>query len=642
MRPNPNARAESPRRGMIALVAVLLGALAIVPYLPVLSAGFTNWDDTSNITTNPNIRGLSAENWAWAWKTRQLGVYEPLSWTLKAAIVEAFPATSTDGAPTAPPRPSPHAMHAVSLVLHAGCTVLLFLVSLRLVTTAAPTLPAQSAVTGAAIAVLLFAEHPLRVEVVAWASAQSYLVAIFFSFLSVLLYLRAADAGDRPGVRLLLLTGALVAYGGALLGKSAAVMLPLILLVLDVYPLRRIRLFAWPAAPNPSIHRDAAPAAPFVWIEKFPLLIAGGIMATIAASIPTVSEIPDNAISQVDRIAIAAHAPLFYISKTLWPADLLPLYALPRPFDGVPATFVAAIPVGILAAVLLIVLHRRWPGLVAACLAYLILLAPVSGIVRHGDQFAADRYAYLSMAGFAVVLSGLLARAMQLRRLRIAVFSIAMAVFLAEGVATWRQSQVWHDGVTLWQHALSIDHNNWMSHRQFANAWLERGDFEAALQACRDGLKDNPDDPDILCTGGIALQQLGQLDTAADWYHQAIEQDPTIKNATANLIAVLYQLGRYDEGVEVSRRRFRSGPDDVASHLNTALCLAALGRVDEAETHLRHVIDCSPSHVSARRILAQILAGRGDLPEARKLLREQLRRMPNDARSRQLLSDLGN
>lgn len=596
----PAARPEWPYLAGVA-------ALALATYVPVVRAGFVFWDDPANIVDNPHIRAITPQTLAWMWSARHLGVYEPLSWMLKAATYAVA-------------GPAAWAYHLVSWFLHAANAALVFLIASRLVEFARRTIPGTPRVDRAsdheiaALAAVLFAVHPLRAECVAWASAQSYLLAAAFALLAIRAYVRACETqpADRRWMAL-----AFVAYAGSLLSKTAAVPLPLILLVLDVYPLRRIGGDAgwWSRATRP------------VWVEKLIFAIPAAATAWLVATTPVTSVIDPSKFSWTARPAFAAYGVVFYIWKTLWPAALSPFYPVPEPFHW-SARFVAFLVLAIVLTAAAIACHRRWPALTAAWAAYLIWLAPVSGLVRHGDQLAADRYAYLATIGPLMVLAAAVTRLrpMMLRR---GIAAIACVVLAA---LAWRQCGIWADSVRLWSRAVAVDPGNWLAHNNLANALLAGGDDAAAQRHVEHTLRLRPDYPDALCTRAVLAERAGRIDAAITDYRRAIELVP-FHPASINLSGVLRDLGRVDEAIAVAEAGVRADPAMHDLKSNLALMLLDRGEAARAEALLRELVAAVPHEPRYRFNLAIVFAAHGRSREAIEQLEVVVRSRPNDTRA---------
>ena len=359
------------------LVAIPL-ALVIYAFIPVLDNGFVVWDDDQNFLDNPYFRGLGAAQVKWAWTTFWLGVYQPLAWLLFEA---QYVFCQLD----------PRGYHLTSLLLQVANAVVLYVLTVALLVRCRTDSCLESPWTcslSAGLATALFAVHPLRVEAVAWASCQPYLPCALFSMLAVLAYLRAFPMDSSP--RWGWLVGSFLLFVAALLFKAVAVSLPAVLLILDVYPLRRF-------GDGPG--RWFGASARRVLLEKVPFVMTSLVFMGLAIAAKPQSPVPIEHYDASEGIAQACYAIWFYISKTVLPLDLIAFYPLPGELNWLALPFSLSILATLAITAGLFLLRRRWPGLLAAWLCYLVILAPNSGIIRISDQIAADRYSYMAMLG---------------------------------------------------------------------------------------------------------------------------------------------------------------------------------------------------------------------------------------------------
>ncbi|MHC5542901.1 hypothetical protein ACYOEI_32155, partial [Singulisphaera rosea] len=365
----------------MAVPLVLIVALA---FWPVLDNGFVRWDDDENFFENVEYRGLGLSQIGWAWSTFLLGVYQPFAWLILEAEYVVWGL-------------DPRGYHATSLVMHAANGVVLYWLIVALLDRArsvADREPRWAVHLGAALGALQFAIHPLRVEVVAWASCQPYLPCVFFAMLSLLAYLRAS----RPDTihRWRDLATSCLLFASALLCKAVAVSLPFVLVVLDVYPLRRLGPGRWFGDKEFE-----------VWKEKVPYLALSTTFMVVAVlakrSNQSLRSVADYGVFA--RLAQSCYGIWFYLVKTLLPVDLVAYYPLPKPetFATLPYVLGMLATVGVSAVFFSV--RRRWPGWLAAWVVYLVVLAPNMGIVQIGNQVAADRYSYAASIAWAVLLA---------------------------------------------------------------------------------------------------------------------------------------------------------------------------------------------------------------------------------------------
>jgi hypothetical protein len=293
---------------------------------------------------------------------------------------------------------------------------------------------------GAAVAAATFSVHPLRTEVVAWVSSQSYLPCVMFCLLAILLYLQAHP---RHGVvDRLAFCASFVCFVVALLFKAVAVTLPLLLLLLDAYQLRR---------------RDIR----LIWLEKIPHFGVSLIFVVLAVlskpHAPIVASAPLG--SFIGRIALSAYGIGFYLTRTIWPYPLTAFYgASPgaRPWNWpFVASFVAAVTITVIA----VRLRKSSPSLLAAWIAFVTVLSPNLGFVQISSRLAADRYSYLAMIGPMTLVGGslgaLFARIRWTRFRALTAGTAAASIIAGQAVLTRAQCETWRSSEALWTHALN-------------------------------------------------------------------------------------------------------------------------------------------------------------------------------------------
>jgi len=594
-RRRPTWHSLAPTLSPLTVRAVRTGAvpmaLAVVTFLvfsPALMNGFVEWDDQVNLTENPEFRGLGKAQLTYFFTTVLMGHYIPLTWLTFGLdyIVWGM---------------NPTGYHLSNLIIYAANTAVLYFVALRLLAKST-TLAGATLRLGAIAATLFFVLHPLRAESVAWVTERRDVLSGFFFLLTILTYLRMADASGTR--RRWLLAGAVGCYFLALASKASVMVLPAMLILLDVYPLRRLggRPREWVSA-----------AARAVWIEKIPFVILGigGAAVTYYAQnastfITSLERYPLTA-----RIAMMFYSLWFYASKTLVPQGLSPLYELPAKVDLFHwRFFLPALAVSALTAAL-VALRRRWPAGLTVWACYAIGLGPVIGIVHSGHQLTNDRYSYLPGFGLALLFGGVagaVAQAAAAGTIRASVARAAAVVgvvWLAGlSVLTFYQVQVWRDTDTLWRFALeaepdcSICHGNLgvylsnkdkgislgnkvyislarehleltlklrpdqtKAHLHLGYIFVASGDFPRALEAYTTYLKGYPNDPDGLSNIGATLLNLHRTKDALGYLERALRIKPTHAGANTNLGFAVLELGRPAEAIERFRRAIRLKPE---------------------------------------------------------------------------------
>lgn len=599
------------------LLPLALCLCVFAAFFPALQAGW-NYDDGLLILQNTHPRSLDGESLRWMFTTFHLGHYQPLAWVSLALDYAVWEL-------------DPRGYHLTNLAFHLLNTLLVFSLARELLRRAGG---ARAAAWAPAAAALLFALHPLRVESVVWVTQRRDVMSSAFLLGSVLLYLRAqpGGAGGRaargPGWRALFPSCAL--YALSLLTKAVGVTVPVVLLLLDAWPLRRLGgERGW--APGP---RTLA-----VWREKIPFF-ALALAAALAA--PLAQRDAGAAVTLAEhglaaRCAQAAYGLVFYLWKTLWPASLVPIYEIEPPVGfGVARYGLAALALLALAA-LAAWRARRAPAIAVAALAYVLLLSPVLGFFQSGPQLVAERYSYLPSVGLAILAAAAVFRGDRRPSPRVAV--PAAAVLLLLSALTFRQSGVWRTPESLWTHAVE--------RRPGATAYINlagvvalEGRNEEAVEYLRAALRHNPVHTEALVNLGNLLARAGEFDEATRRYREALAVRPDLveprfqlanalmvqgKGAEAeaefaetlrrhpehpevcyNYGNLLIQQGRAEEGVEMLRRAARLRPNDSRVHWNLAVALGSLGRNPEAAEEVREVLRIEPQHPQARRLLDRL------------------------------------
>jgi Flp pilus assembly protein TadD len=581
-----------------AVVALVLVLLVVAAFSPALSNDFV-WDDDANFLENVSYRGLGWSQIHWAWTSFQLGVYQPLAWMLLELQYVLF-GLRTWG------------YHLTSLVLYAIDTVVLYLLIMALLVRCRPALQRASPTDlalGAGLAVAPFAVHPLRTEVVAWASCQPYLLCSLCSMLSVLAYLRAFRDGAAP--RRNWLAGAFLLFVAALLSKAVAVSLPAVFLILDVYPLGRL-------GRGPG--RWFGPSVRTVWWEKVPFVGLSVVFMglAVAGRIQVHHLVTYEAWGLMARLVQACYGIWFYLVKTVLPTDITAYYRIPEQAVVRSPLFLSSVLGTLLATASAFLLRRRWPGLLAVWLSYLVILAPNLGLLRVGDQIAADRYSYISMMGGVVLLAGGLCRVLQARQHVWAVATrlpiAGLAVMLLGLVMLSRaQCRTWRTPETVWRHVLNHGGNHsFVAHNNLGLILFRQRRIEEAGTHFALALRLNPGYPEALNNRGLLLQDEGRTDEAKADFEAAVRLDPDFPDAHCNLGWLLFKQGRSSEARAQLDEALRINPEHAAARVSLGSMLSKQGRVEEAMAQFNDVLRLNPDNAVAHNDRAMILAACAD------------------------------
>src|SRR5262245_32562876 len=499
--PNPPATSRTGFRSTLtasahsamgpALLPFAVGALTFLVFSPAVLNGFVEWDDQVNLLQNSHYRGLGWTQIRWMFTSTLMGHYIPVTWLTFGLDYTLWGM-------------NPVGYHLTNNLIHAVNAVLFYLVALR-VLCKATTLAGWALRSSSALAALFFALHPLRAESVAWATERRDVLAGLFFLLTILLYLEASEA-DGPRRRRFLV-GSMACYVLALLSKSIVMTLPMVLILLDIYPLRRLSL-------RRGMWRNEADRSALR--EKLPYLVlglAGALTAYWAvASHRYLTDLTKFGWS--GRIAIVTYSLWFYLEKTILPVSMSPVHELPTVVNPFELRFAVGWIAVIAISVVALALRRRWPAGLTLWAYYVIVLAPVTGLVHAGHQLTHDRYSYISCLGWALLFGaavGSVARAAatgaaRLRFVRMAA-TAAGAWILVLGALAWHQVQAWRDTETLWNFAVEADPQCAICQANLASSLFRRGLLASARDRYELALALRPDSANMHGNLGMVLHR---------------------------------------------------------------------------------------------------------------------------------------
>lgn len=625
------------RRTTIAIVGLVLTVATLAAYWPVGSCDFVDFDDGASVFDNgPVKQGLSIYGWMYAWTTWDLGNWIPMTW-LSLELDSSLWGISPAG------------YHATNLFFHVTNVLLLFVTLNRLT----GSLWRSACVAG------FFALHPLHVESVAWISERKDVLSACLMLLTILAYDHYVKS---PNVARYLLVALLFTLG--LLAKPMLVTLPILLLLIDQWPLNRICSTDVCNRPQVSLWTAA--------IEKVPLLclsLIDGIITIYAQHIAT------NAVqhlSFVSRMANVFSAYGWYLHKTLLPAGLVAFY--PHPGQDIPwNSALAGLALVVLLTVVSIRFRRTRPHLFFGWIWFVVSLLPVIGLFQVGSQAYADRYVYIPHIGLFVAIVWQVHSWMTSKPVQFAVVAFSMVCMAACGWLTHRQVQYWRNSESLWLHALEMDPKNGFAHINYASVALQQGRHEEAIEHVSRGLELFPTKrlASPYCAWGMSLAALNRPAEAEEMYRQALRIDPKHVPTLEAMWKLLTKQERPDEGRQMRlrmasaladnarnrpycalsqmnlghfeagrgnprgalpyfKRATRLSPANAETYFNLAIVQLTLGDFENAKQNLEQTIRLAPEMALAHYRLAEINARSGDHSGARDHFREAARLEPDN------------
>jgi hypothetical protein len=512
------------------LICLWLAGAAVLPYLQVKNYDFITFDDDMYVTDNAVVQaGLTWSGVKWAFTAMHSSNWHPLTWLSHMLDCELYGM-----------QPGVH--HLTSVVFHLANTILLFLFLSR----------AAGAVWPSAMVAALFALHPLHVESVAWVAERKDVLSTFCGLAAMLVYVGYVAAPSRRRYLLVMLWFAL-----GLLAKPMLVTLPMVLLLLDYWPLGRLPV--WTATVPGAAAGVSPPEAGWRTMvrlvrEKIPLFVLAGLscLITVMAQRGSGALMPMAVRPLGPRIANALVSYLKYVVKMFWPYPMAFFYQL------APVPWWQAVGAGLIllaGSAALLYLARRHPYLAVGWLWYLGTMVPVIGLVQVGGQAMADRYTYFPFIGLFIMVVWGVAEITAGWPNRRVVLGAAAAVLSACLLSTWIQVGCWRNSETLFSHALKIDPTNYMAYHHW----------------------------------GMALAKEGKLAEAIEMYKKTLAVAPQYPSAYNNLAIIYARQGKYDQAVALFKAAIRLTPGNIDFNRNLALAYRQQGKLAEAEAVMAHV-----------------------------------------------------
>jgi len=582
------------------LISIALIVIVFAVYMQVGNCEFTNFDDPDYVTNNTHVSsGITGKSIIWAFTSIEASNWHPVTWLSHMADAQFYGM-------------NPRGHHLTNVIIHALSSLLLLFLLTRF----------TGSLWQSSFVAFLFALHPLHVESVAWVAERKDVLSAFFWLLTLLVYSEYVSK-QKTGLYML----SLLTFVLGLMSKPMLVTLPIVMLLMDFWPLERCRHNE--QGPGQQQSKRGFPLAALVK-EKIPFFAC----SLLSAVITTYAQNKGGAIRNFDvipfglRIENALVSYVKYIIKMLWPQDLAVLYPFPL-----------SIPHWEVFGSLLLLLLVSWgtfrvdyrhPYLLVGWFWFLVTLVPVIGLIQVGEQSMADRYTYIPLTGLFIMAAWgvpILARGLQHREGILAL--LAGIVIIASTALTWQQLGFWRDEISLFRHAIQCSTGNYIAHCHLGNALSSKGDLDAAIKEYHEALKIEPKDWAAHNNLGLALERKGDLPAAIKEYREASRLEPDFWGAHINLGLALARKGDLPAAIKEYGEALRLNPNYVAAHNNLGFALASIGDRNAAIKEFQEVLRLNPNDAKTHNNLGLAFASTGDLPAAIKEYRESLRLDPN-------------
>ena len=608
---------------IVFLVSLCLIAVIIGVYIQVINFDFVGYDDELYVTENLHVqKGFSLEGVKWAFTTFHAWNWHPLTWLSHMIDCTLYGLNSAGH-------------HWSNVEFHIANTVLLFLLLFMM----------TKALWKSAFVAALFALHPLHVESVAWVAERKDVLSTLMFLLTLAVYYRYVKNSSYKTYLLVI-----ICFSLGLMAKPMLVTLPFVLLLLDIWPLRRFQ-YKNDSRLKTAIDKDAIRRNYRLILEKIPLFIP----VVISCILTFVAQKSGGAVKALEalslkhRISNAVVSYLNYVLKAIWPHKLAVFY--PNPGNELPAwQVVGATLLIVTACIFAIRALKEYPYVAVGLFWYLGTLVPVIGLLQVGDQAMADRYTYIPLIGIFILIAWGISDILKRWRYRKIFFGISAAIILI--ALTWNTSlqlKNWKNSIALFEHTVKVTKNNYKAENNLGTAY-GRIDLDKAISHYKAALSIKPDyllglanlgtafldkgsydeaidiylkllsiDPEYLKAHigiGIAFFRIEDFDKAVLHFTKALEINPQEKDARMNLANVLFSQGKLGEAISNYNDILKANSQNADVHYNLAYVLSTQKKIDEAIFHYMEALRINPEYSKAYYNLGNILLSQGKIKEA--------------------------
>ena len=655
---NGERRTRNFEKQQIALIRLFLVVVTLTAFWQLKQCNFINYDDPTYVTGNIHIRqGITMDAIRWAFTSGYAANWHPLTWMSHMLDVQLFGLNA-------------HRHHLINLLFHIANTLLLFSVLHRMTKA-----PLKSAFVAA-----LFALHPLHVESVAWVSERKDVLSTFFWMLTMAAYVSYVESlpasspqssvhglqssklsfpplGLRNLSSVLRYVGALVFFASGLMSKPMLVSLPIVLLLLDYWPLGRTTLCPSDACPDfqkrenklADSNRKASSSKKRKIKSRNKCTIPGNAPSSVMSPTPSVStltvlgnlfleKIPffvlaafscivtyavqqkGGAVKSIQvfplsvRISNALVSSVLYMKKTIWPADLAIYY----PHPGLLPFWKVIGAVLFLGALVSFAVREaiKFPYIAFGLLWFAVTLTPVIGIIQVGDQAMADRYTYVPVIGLFVLAAWLIPELLNKRcpapLLRGVLLVSSTLILACLCIATWTQVGYWANSISLYDHTLEVTNRNFLIHYDRGAAYVDRGNYGEAIEDFNSAIEIDSKYAPAYGGRGIAYEGIGNYPKAIGDFNEAVEIDPSLAWAYNHRGALYGKLGDFRQAIEDFNRVIEIDPGYLEAYYNRGAANSKIGNCREAISDFSKTIEADPGRAEAYYNLAVSYGKLGD------------------------------
>jgi Flp pilus assembly protein TadD len=582
-------------------LALCLSTITI--FSQVAEHGFVAYDDDQYVYENLHIKdGLTPLSIKWAFTTFYYANWHPLTWLSHMLDYQLFGLNAGGH-------------HIVNLLFHLASIILLFLILAKMTRK-----PWRSLIVSA-----LFALHPLHVESIAWISERKDVLSTFLGLLAILFYIRYTEA---PSIRRYAYIVSAFALG--LMAKSMLVTIPFVLLLMDLWPLKR---FQWPLN----------------WVRIKPLVTEKLLLFLIVVPVSILTFLAQQRygavaslvhLSFLARLGNASIAYVNYLGKAFWPENLAVLYPI-QPPSAQSAIAAIILILGITCAA--VYSMKRHPYFLVGWLWFVGMLVPVIGLIQVGSQSIADRYMYLPLVGLSIAVVWGVADVINGKRvLTNLAIGLVVVVLLSFGIVAYRQTALWKNSHSLFEHTIAVTKGNYIINNNFGVILAGEGKNNEAIAHYRQALSFNPDYAEAHANLGHELLGIGNYGEAYAHLSLALRLKPGQPIAEGDLGTLLAAQGKFEESRVHLEASLRIAPANPNLQGNLCYVLQRLGKPGDAILHCNEALRINPDFVDARYNLATALIDEGKNMEAIAELKKILALKPNYASALETLRKLGN